>query len=74
MDYDDMLTLDIKQMLVGINRMIKKCLIYFFIMLILNFMLFGLLNGFSLSVFFMLSLVMSLIGSVSYVMLDYLRI
>ncbi|OOS21697.1 hypothetical protein B0682_03380 [Moraxella lincolnii] len=73
MDYDDMLTLDIKQTLAGISRMIKKCLIYFFIMLILNFVLFGLLNGFSLSVFFM-SLVMSLIGSVSYVMLDYLRI
>lgn len=73
MDYDDTLTLDIKQTLAGINRMIKKCLIYFFIMLILNFVLFGLLNGFSLRVFFM-SLVMSLIGSVSYVMLDYLRI
>lgn len=68
-----MLTLDIKQTLAGINRMIKKCLIYFFIMLILNFVLFGLLNGFSLRVFFM-SLVMSLIGSVSYVILDYLRI
>ena len=73
MDYDDTLTLDIKQTLAGISRMIKKCLIYFFIMLILNFVLFGLLNGFSLSVFLM-SLVMSLIGSVSYVMLDYLRI
>lgn len=68
-----MLTLDIKQTLAGISSMIKKCLIYFFIMLILNFVLFGLLNGFSLRVFFM-SLVMSLIGSVSYVMLDYLRI
>lgn len=73
MDYDDTLTLDIKQTLAGINRMIKKCLIYFFIMLILNFVLFGLLNGFSLRVFLM-SLVMSLIGSVSYVILDYLRI
>lgn len=69
-----MLTLDIKQTLAGISRMIKKCLIYFLITLILNFVLFGLLNGFSLRVFFM-SLVMSLIGSVSYVIiLDYLRI